>query len=153
MWQRRSMRVSSFTPCEPTSGNTSERARHPNVLFIAFINAVWNQVYYFGGPDIQPLGTRCVTILVLLVSVPSTAESFGVWEPVVLPVLPLLIRICIRYRNCGKNQEKFSLLNVFCLNLRTACYCSFSHMSEAFLMLDDDLWSHKTIQHKLVQAP
>lgn len=72
-------------------------------------------------------------ILVVLISVPSTFESFSVWEPVVFPILPLLIGICIHYRNGGKNQDKFSLLNLFCLN------CRFLHMSEAFLMLDGDL--------------
>lgn len=80
-----------------------------------------------------------MTILAVLIPVPSTVETFVVWEPVVLPILPLLIRIIICYRNCGKNQDKFSLSNVFCLNLGTAFYCIFLHTSEAFFMLDDDL--------------
>lgn len=71
-----------------------------------------------GGPDIQRSGTRCVTILVVLISVSSTFETLSVWEPMVLPLLLLLIRMCICYRNCGENQDKFSLFNVFCLNLQ-----------------------------------
>lgn len=69
-------------------------------------------------------GTRCVTILVVLISVSSTVETFSVWEPMVLAILQLLIRMCICYRNCGENQDKFSLFNVSCLNLQYFIACS-----------------------------
>lgn len=128
-----------------TSGNTSGKARHTNVVSVAFISAVLNQFYYLGGSDMLYLGTRCGTILAVLISVPSTVESIGVQKPVILPVLPLWIRICISYRNSGKNQDKFSLLGGFCLNLGTAFYCRFHSYKWGFF--NSWWWSMKPQNH------
>lgn len=86
---------------------------------------------------------------VVLISGSSAVETFSIWESVVLLVLQLLIRrSCVCYRNCGENQEKFSLFNVSRLNLKHFI----AYSSSGWDFLNVCWWFMKLQNHSAQQA-